>query len=334
MRIEEIDLDQWTRALPDSGYEVFHRPEALRVLSAHSDADLRLYGAFKGQEPVGLFPAFVDKKAGGKIVTSPPTGMVVPRLGPLLMPTSPKQRKRESVNREFADLLLDTVDADARRSLVRFACPLAFDDPRPFQWAEMDVGQSFTYVLDLDGRSEEDVLSSFSRDLRKEIRQADSTDVEISVEGDSAAGRVYEDVAQRYDEQGETFPADRAYFRDLVDGLEEYSRVYVARDADGSYLGGIVVLYSDDHAAFWQGGVSTSYDGISVNSCLHWRIVSDILEGDAPQDVSGYDLVGANTPRLSRYKAKFGADLVPYYTVESSGAEMSLAKRAYSLVNK
>lgn len=334
MRLEEIDLEQWSRALPDSGYEVFHRPAALKVLATRSDATLRLYGAFKGQEPVGLFPAFVDRKAGGKIITSPPTGMVVPRLGPIVMPTSPKQRKRESVNREFVDLILDALDADARRSLVRIACPLDYGDPRPFQWADMEVGQSFTYVLDLEDRSEDDVLSSFSRDLRQEIRRADETDVTVSVEGERAAGRVYDDVAERYAEQGETFPADRGYFRELVSALGDHSRVYVARDENDTYLGGIVVLYSDDTAAFWQGGVRTSYDGISVNSVLHWQIIEDVLGDEAPQDVSGYDLVGANTPRLCRYKAKFGADLVPYYTVESSGAEMSLAKRAYSLVNK
>ena len=39
--------------------------------------------------------------------------------------------------------------------------------------------------------------------------------------------------------------------------------------------------------------------------------------------------MGANTDRLCKYKSKFGASLEPYYTIESAGPQMELAKRAY-----
>jgi hypothetical protein len=50
--------------------------------------------------------------------------------------------------------------------------------------------------------------------------------------------------------------------------------------------------------------------------------------------VDEYDLVGANTEHLCRYKSKFGGELVPYYTVESSGLAMDAAKGAYGLVER
>ncbi|MFC7137880.1 hypothetical protein ACFQRB_18380 [Halobaculum litoreum] len=50
--------------------------------------------------------------------------------------------------------------------------------------------------------------------------------------------------------------------------------------------------------------------------------------------VDTYDLMGANTERICRYKSKFGADLVPYYTVESEGAGMKAAKTAYRLMSR
>ncbi len=333
MRLEELDTDEWSQALPGSGFEVFHTTAALDVVDDHTTATRKLFGAFKGQEPVGLLPVFVESKAGGTIVTSPPPGMSVPRLGPIVMPTSPKQRKREAVNRKFVDLVLEAVDADSRRSLVRLVCPITYTDPRPFQWADMDVDQSFTYVLDLESTDAEAVKGGFSRDLRKAIRSGIESGVTVDVEGPDAVGKVYDDVDARYAEQGETFPADREYVCDLVDALGDRGRVYVARDSSGEYLGGIIALYSNDLIAFWQGGVRASYEGESINDLLHWEIITDALD-DEPHDVSGYDLVGANTPRLCRYKSKFGADLVPYHNVESSGAQMSMAKRAYSLVNR
>jgi hypothetical protein len=68
---------------------------------------------------------------------------------------------------------------------------------------------------------------------------------------------------------------------------------------------------------------------VSVNGLLHWRIVEDIDAGEAPGPVDGYDLIGANTERICSYKAKFDADLVPYWVAESEGAAMGMAKKAY-----
>lgn len=332
MRLEELDLDTWASEFPSSGYEVFHTPDALGVLDDHTDAEMRLYGAYKGDHVVGLVPVFVRENPLGNAALSPPPGMGVPRLGPLVMPMSPKQRKRESVNRRFADLLVEELDAHSQRTLLRMECPRSYADPRPFRWAGLEVDQSFTYVLDVGSASLEDVRGDFSRDLRKEIRSAEDLDVVVEREGIDGAMRIYEDVADRYEEQGETFPLTRAYVRDLVTELDERARIYVARNADGAYQSGIIVLYADDAASFWQGGVRTEYEGVSVNSLVHWRVIEDVVEDPPVDSIRGYDLVGANTPRLCRYKSKFGADLVPYYAVESNGVPMSVAKKAYSLV--
>jgi hypothetical protein len=86
------------------------------------------------------------------------------------------------------------------------------------------------------------------------------------------------------------------------------------------------VLYSDDRASFWQGGVKRDVDGVSLNSILHWRVIRDIAAGEPIPSVD------ANTERICTYKAKFGADLVPYYAVESSGRGMAVAKRAYQVL--
>lgn len=333
MHIEEIDLDEWDRLLPATGFEVFHRAATLRVLDEHSDSELRLYGAFKGQEPVGLIPLFVRRNRLGTAVTSPPPSMGIPRLGPLVMSNSPKQRKREKVNQTFVDELIDETGVDASRTLFHLECPLSYTDPRPFDWAGMDVRQQFTYVLDLADTTAEEVSAGFSSDLRKEIRRAEDTDMTVSVEGTEAAMEIYDEIEARFDEQGEQFDLSASQFHDLVDALGERCRVYVARDPSDRYLGGIVVPYSNDTASYWQGGVRNEYQDVSVNSTLHWAVISDIIDGEGP-DVDGYDLVGANTPRLCQYKGKFGADLRPYYTVESAGVEMAVAKRAYRMVSR
>ncbi|AGB31202.1 hypothetical protein C488_01459 [Natrinema pellirubrum DSM 15624] len=330
MDVTRIGLEEWRAALPADGYEVFHDPDALSVLDDHTDAELQLYGAYKGQQAVGLLPVFVGSRSIGRTVLSPPVSFSVPRLGPVVNPNSPKRRKRERINRTLAEEVIETLDIDARTTLFRMSCPVEYGDPRPYEWRDFSLTPRFTYVLDLEAKSLENVLSSFSKSLRREMRKRDDLDLTIEREGIDAALRVYEDVVEQYREHDDPAPLSRSFLRDLLSALDgERWRVYVARTPDGEYQSGVLALYSPDLAYFWQGGVTASYDGISVNSLLHHAIIEDVLTDPELESVTGYDLVGANTERLCEYKAKFNADLRQYYVVESGGLEMSLAKSAY-----
>ena len=334
MRIEQIELSDWERALPNDGFEVFHTREALEALDRHVDGELRLYGGFNGQQAVALLPLFVQKRAVGTAITSPPPSMGIPRMGPVLMPNSPKRRKQEKLNQEFADEVLEHVDVDDSLTVFRMICNAAYADPRPYVWHDMNVETNFTYELDVGASSPDELMKSFSKSLRREMRDAMDLDVEVSVEGTRGAKEIYLNTKNRYAEQGESFTMTWDYVKDLSESLGERSRAYVVRDPDGNFLSGINVLYSNDAAYFWQGGARATYEGVSVNSLLHWRIIEDIAAGEPIESVSKYDLMGANTKRLCRYKAKFGAELVPYYVVESGGAQMNIAKKAYQLVSQ
>ncbi|MFB6159809.1 MAG: GNAT family N-acetyltransferase [Haloferacaceae archaeon] len=330
MELRELDLDEWGELLPDTGFEVFHTPEALSVLDEHATVGrLRLYGGFKGEQPVGLAPMFVEREFGVTVVASPPPSMHVPHLGPLVMPTSPKQSKRERVNRTFTRELLDELGVDAR-TLLFVLCSAEYDDPRPYQWADQAVDVSFTYSLPVGDGSAADVMQSFSRSRRREIRNGEDLDVTVETGTVADARDVFDQTKDRFSEQNEYFGMTWSFVEDLVTALGDRARVYVARAPDGEFLSGIIALYSNDAASFWLGGVRATYENISLNTLLHWNIVRDIAEDDALASVSTYDMVGAGEYRLSKYKSKFAPDLVPYYVVESSGPFMSVAKSAYA----
>ncbi|MDQ2052601.1 GNAT family N-acetyltransferase [Natronolimnohabitans sp. A-GB9] len=335
MDIERLTLEEWDSALPNSGFEVFHDPDALAVLDNHVDSELRLYGAFKGQQAVGLLPVFVDEKAVGRTVFSPPVSLGVPRLGPLINPNSPKRRKWERINSELAEGVIDDLEIEKRSTLFRMTCPVGYTDPRPYGWNEFSIEPKFTYVVDLEGCTDlEDAMSGFSKSLRNEMRRYDDLDLTIETEGIDSALRIYDDVVEQYEEYDDTAPMSRLFLRDLLSGLDDDRwRVYVARTPDGEYKSGIITLFSNDLAYYWQGGVIASYKNVSVNNLLHGVILNDLVTDPELESVTGYDLVGANTERLCEYKGKFNGELRPYYVVESEGLEMTLAKSAYQKVS-
>lgn len=177
--------------------------------------------------------------------------------------------------------------------------PAGDDDPRPFDWVGLDVETRFTYVLALADTDADAVQAEFSGSRRRDIRTPQEHDVSGSVEGIEGATAVYGDIDRRYAEQDESFPLSAAFFRGLLEALEDRWRACVARDAAGEYLGGNTALYSNDRATFRQGGARAVRDGFGLNSPLHWRTIQDV-HADPPRDtVTGYDLVGADTPRCA-----------------------------------
>jgi len=104
--------------------------------------------------------------------------------------------------------------------------------------------------------------------------------------------------------------------------------VYAARTPEGDFISGITLLYANEDAIFWQGGTKANYDGVSVNSLLHWRIITDILNDPALADVERYHLGNALNRRISRYKSKFNGKPVVSYEVKSD--LMVVARKAHA----
>lgn len=332
MHVEERRFSEWADAQPERGIGVLHAPEALRVVDQHSPGELRLFSGFKGQEAVGLFPINVRSKFGARVLTSPPLGFGIGRLGPIVMEKSPKQRKQESANKEFIRKVLDTVDADAPLTLFRTACSTRYRDPRPFEWSGFDVSSAFTYRLDLADRTADQVLESFARNLRREIRKQDDVEFSIRTAGMKAAKHTYRSWMERFEEQGQRHPLAWEFVRDLLEALDERARVYVAESPDGEFISGMIILYSNDTAYAWIGGTKTTKTSVSPNTLLHWRIIQDILTDPELEGIKVYDQGGANTERLAKYKSCLGGALTEYYLIESNSSGMAVAKRIYKMV--
>jgi len=62
-----------------------------------------------------------------------------------------------------------------------------------------------------------------------------------------------------------------------------------------------------------------------MNDLIHWRIIRDAID----EGYTTYDLVGANTERLCRYKSKFNPALRTYYSMTDGMTGMNTAAKLY-----
>lgn len=308
------ERSQWNEFVSESPQgTIYHCKEFLEVIAEHAGADLHLLIGYKTDEPRGIFPIFEQKKGPFRLVFSPPPGLGVPHLGPALLNyRKMKQRKTELSNERFMKGCLEWVEETIEPHYSRVVTSWRYDDPRPLAWQGYDINPKFTYRIPVGDK--EGLLHHITRSARRSIRRNEDSAVEIEREDKEGLKFVHQSLTERYTEQDQTFSPTLAYFRDLEDRLPNKSvRTYVAH-LDEEPVMGKIVLQSDGCVSFWKGmAVSSNRIGsVPVGDLLNWETMVDAIAHDAGE----FDLIGANTPRICRYKAKFNPELVQYNVAE------------------
>ena len=324
VRIER-DEERWNRCVERSPHATpFHHRAALDVLAEHANATLYPLIGYKGQEPVGILPLFEIKKGPLSAVFSPPPDLWVPYLGPALCNFQKlKRRKVERRHRRFVDASLELIESECspRYTLVRSGT--RYLDVRPFEWNDFEITPRHTYVVDITPDREE-LLGGFSSDARSNIRSGEEADCVIEEGGPEAIERTIEQVAARHEHQDETYLVEPEFVVDLYERLPEGAvRPYACR-IDGEFVAGMVALEDDQTIYRWQGGAKPDVD-LPVNDMIDWRIIQDAKERGRTR----YDLVGANNPRLCKYKAKFDPELATYHSIQKGTRSMNVVSEVY-----
>ena len=324
-RVADPDAVGWDDLVTRSPMgTVFHHSDVLSVLEDHADATLHLLVGYKGQEVVGLFPCYELQKGPVTTVFSPPPRLGVPAMGPVQTNYRKlKRQKRGRRNKRFVEACLDWIAAELSPKYTHVETVPAYDDVRPFIWAEFDVTPRYTYEVDLaDGADA--VFDALKGNLRSNIRRHEDEDFHVVEGGRDAIDFVLEQIRDRFEAQDKTFTIETDYVLDLYDALGPAGlRPYVGA-ADGEWLGGILVPSLGDRMYFWQGGGKPEAS-IPINDLIHWRIIRDGID----RGVGTYDLTGANTQRIAEYKAKFNPRLVPYYEIERGTRTMNVVSDVY-----
>lgn len=303
------DPESWDEYVARSPHSTpFHQWAGLRLLAEFNDATLHPLIGYKGQQVIGILPVFEEQRGPLTFVESPPKGTEVYYLGPALTNVGQlKQRKYERRNREFIEQCLEWIDDRIGPDHSHIRTVDRYTDHRPFKASGYQVSPYYTYVVDLTTDWDELVME-FSRDARSNIQNTDEPVYEITVGGVREATEIIQRVDERHAAQDLDYRINDTYIEWLCGQFPDGQvKPYVCVTDDG-IAGGIITLEYGDTIYRWQGGTKPDVE-FPVNDLLDAYIMQDAME----RGLERYDLVGANTPRLSRYKSKFGAELRAYH---------------------
>ena len=328
-RLDDSESTAWDDYVAQSpGTNPFHQWAGLEAVADYSGWTLHPLVGYNGDQPIAVLPLYERSTGRRTLVRSPPGMLESFPLGPAFFNLDQtKQRKAERYRTEFVDAVEDWMAEELQPSYVHIRAESAVSDVRPFHWNGYESTPHYTYVVDLTP-DPDDLLASFSRDARTNIRDAEEEGATVREGGVDEVRKIIRQVERRHHEQDEPYAMSVPFVADCYERLPEGQvRPYVVEQG-GEQVTGMVTLEYGDTVYRWQGGVK--YGGnVPATDLLDWHI----MQAARDRGVERYDLVGANMRRLCGYKAKFSPDPVVYYNLKRQGRLHQLATDAKSLAD-
>lgn len=319
MRIVRCEnMDEWNECVSASPIAtVFHQKEWLMAIEKSCRCELiPLVGVMDGNV-VGICPLFRMRKGPVCAVFSPPPKTCVPFMGPAVIPVDSEGHGMEMLRIKFLEKIDDYISKELRADLISLHFTPGFHDVRALKWRGYTADTLYTYVVDT--RDADMIWAGFRSELRRDIRKASQNRIR---EGDNY-GWLYTLVEQRYREQGLKPPISRDYYDSVCRTLGGAALKLFVAEQKGERKSGLLLAHDAHTAYFWFG--APRVDGTTVNDLLHWEAIRWCCK----MGIGRYDMVGANTPRLCRYKMKFNPEIAVYLHLKKAGAIGKLAEKAY-----
>ncbi|WP_249300031.1 lipid II:glycine glycyltransferase FemX [Feifania hominis] len=176
------------------------------------------------------------------------------------------------------------------------------------------IQPKFVFRLNVEGKTEDEVMALFHSKTRYNIRVAIKNNVTVEIGG-------REDLKKFYEIMLETGMRDNfvtrslTYFETMYDALGENCRLYVAR-YEGEIIAGTLAIWYGDKVWYLYGASSNAHRNVMPNYLLQWAMIRWAIEKGCRiydfRGVSG-DLDESNPLYgLYRFKKGFNGDFVEF----------------------
>lgn len=223
--------------------------------------------------------------------------------------------KAVEVGKEFKAYVL-TMDTDIKVDDEEFAAlvkEMGFTVDSTTQSFET-IQPRFVFRLDVDGKTEDEMMASFASKHRYNIRVARKRGVEVKICGREAA----EDFHKIMIETGkrDNFGIRTTeYFQAILDNFGEDARIYLAY-YEGKPIAGSLAIHYGDKVWYLYGASSNEYRNVMPNYLVQWEMIRWAIETNCKiydfRGVSGYLDESNPLYGIYRFKKGFNGELTEF----------------------
>lgn len=303
------DLSQWDRLVEQSPHgTIFHKTAWLYTCAEFTGKKLRIFGCFRDNMLVGGCSLLIGKKWGVFSYAESNSGFT-PYGGFVLasFPTT-SVHKQETFSRQVIKSLLDYIEKEHYISIVLWNSP-EFLDIRPFIAHGWRSHLQYTYDFDL----EVNIESHIDTRLKKTIRRGEKE--QFIFEPSSDTSKFYSLLCETYARKNLKPAASKRFITDVFSFIKEQNcgEMVVAKTPEGEIACAEIVVWDSKKAYRWAAASDARFLDSGAPSLLMFTLLKRMQE----RSVKKINLMGANTPQLSRFIARFNPTLIPYYQIKS-----------------
>lgn len=170
------------------------------------------------------------------------------------------------------------------------------------------------YMLDIAGKTEEELLGSFHPKWRYNIRLAQRRGVTCTACGAERLDDFYRLLVETGKRDG--FPIrSKEYFAHMLDGLGSHARLFIC-DYQGKPVSAALATHYAGVTCYLYGASSNEYRNVMPNYLMQWTMIrSALARGDHIYDFQGipcYDQPDSPHYGVYRFKKGFNGHVVTY----------------------
>ena len=212
---------------------------------------------------------------------------------------------------------VSTIDPDVPSSNTAFSSML-----QSFGFRAKEGGKNFEAIqpryvfrLNVEGKTEEELLANFHQKWRYNIRLAERKGVTVRICGKEMVP-AFSDLMLTTGVRDGFVTRKPEYFAAMLDNLGEHARLYMAFDPNDTPIAGTLAIHYGDKVWYLYGASSNEHRNLMPNYLLQWRMIQWAVETNCRiydfRGVSGD--VSEDNPLygLFRFKQGFGGDFTEF----------------------
>ena len=173
----------------------------------------------------------------------------------------------------------------------------------------------YVFRLNVEGKTEEELLANFHQKWRYNIRLAERKGVTVRICGKEMVP-AFSDLMLTTGVRDGFVTRKPEYFAAMLDNLGEHARLYMAFDPNDTPIAGTLAIHYGDKVWYLYGASSNEHRNLMPNYLLQWRMMQWAVETNCRiydfRGVSGD--VSEDNPLygLFRFKQGFGGDFTKF----------------------
>ncbi|HEV2954291.1 MAG TPA: peptidoglycan bridge formation glycyltransferase FemA/FemB family protein [Candidatus Dormibacteraeota bacterium] len=292
--------------------EIFHTSSWLALLTEAFGLGVVRLGIEEDGILIAGLPILTRGLGPIRFAGSPLYNVATPQMGPLLTPGV----TIGTVLAAFEDFQIQNGIALAEMIMGQPG------DDQALARAGYSIEESRTFLLDLEGRSRDDLWAGFATRCRTAIRKAERTGVEVAlVASDLFWPEFRSMVEQVFARQGRTPPIPERFHRALGDRYGPEQLWTVLATHRGQAVAAGLFLVHRGRLYYLDGASDPAQKHLCANNLVQWWAIKRALA----QGIELYDLVGAGLPGVAQFKASFGGRLVIRPFARKTNSRLALA---------